>query len=129
MQDVILLLAIFNGTKLDTISLSARVSRDMLVEINNLVRDASLQRTTSLVRDLEREYNESVFPLMRSLEGYRKRMGDRYATAMIIPPVLVSGEERDEIFGHMRVGAQLHFYFVMVSTPLFPIRPGAEILV
>ena len=77
---------------------------DVVPLVVELLNTANMQSVTSSMKQLDQEYNSTMFKRVEKLESYEKRMGDRYATALILPPILVSPEEREEILDHMRVG-------------------------
>ncbi|CAM9723916.1 unnamed protein product [Ascophyllum nodosum] len=74
----------------------------IIAPVVELLNDANMQRVTSLMKQLDQEYNDTIYKHILKLESYEKRMGDRYATALVLPPILVSPEEREEILSHMR---------------------------
>ena len=105
LQDLILLLSIFRGSRLEALTASMARLHVIIAPVVELLNDANMQRVTSLMKQLDQEYNDTIYKHILKLESYEKRMGDRYATALVLPPILVSPEEREEILSHMRVGA------------------------
>ena len=135
-QDLILLVSSFSGTRLEILVASMARLHDVVLPIVELLNTANMQPVTSWMKQLDQEYNSTMFKRMEKLESYEKRMGDRYATALILPPILVSPEEREEILDHMRVGPclfltweeSLWILIGFIAVPVVLVEPGLYVV-
>ena len=58
-----------------------------------------------LIRELEKEYNDNLQPIINYLQQRKTAMGERYPEAMFLPPVLSSDADREKMLSGKRVRA------------------------
>ena len=112
-QDLSLLLGIFNGDNRDAGRRrgDAYSFSQLLAQAREVDREAEKsRRKVEHMNRLEGLYEQNARPCMDMLRYLKNRMGSRYPVAAIIPPVLVTDEERNAMFASMRVSTLRNNY-------------------